>query len=37
MKSADELWAELAGDDWDESEGGDAGEIVGDGERRRGA
>lgn len=30
---ADELWAELSGEDWDESDDGDAGEIVGDGER----
>lgn len=28
----DDLWDELTGDDWDESEDGDAGEIIGDGE-----
>lgn len=32
----DELWAELTGEDWDESEDADAGEIVGDGERMKG-
>jgi hypothetical protein len=32
----DDLWAELAGEDWDESEDGDSGEIIGDGERQRG-
>lgn len=26
----DDLWAELAGEDWDESEDGDAGEVIGD-------
>jgi hypothetical protein len=30
----DDIWAELAGDDWDESEDGDAAEVIGDGERR---
>jgi hypothetical protein len=28
----DELWAELCGEDWDESEDGDAGAVVGDGD-----
>ena len=32
----DDLWAELAGDDWDDAEDGDAGEIIGDGEREDG-
>ena len=36
MIHRDDLWAELSGEDWDESDDGDAGEIIGDGERERG-
>lgn len=31
--TADDLWAELAGEDWDDAEDGDGGEVIGDGER----
>ncbi len=31
----DDLWAELTGEDWDDADDDDAGEIIGDGERER--
>lgn len=29
----DDLWAELTGDDWDDAEDGDAGEVIGEEDR----